>query len=87
MPSARPSALPPSLPPRGLSREEAAAYVGVSPGTFDKMVAAGEMPAPKMIRARRVWDRVALDTAFAALPDAGGGRPDDVDDVWGRAAV
>jgi hypothetical protein len=26
------------------------------------------MPAPKRINARAVWDRLQLDTAFAALP-------------------
>jgi excisionase family DNA binding protein len=69
-PSARRgSTLPPSLPPRGLSRVQAAEYIGVSPSTFDKMVAAGEMPGPKRIRARTVWDRKALDCAFDAFDD------------------
>jgi hypothetical protein len=35
----RGTALPVSLPPRGLSRAQAAEYVGVSPSTFDKLVA------------------------------------------------
>jgi excisionase family DNA binding protein len=73
---ARHSALPASLPPRGLSRVQAAEYVGVSPSTFDKMVAAGEMPAPKRIRARTLWDRKALDCAFDAF-DHGGENPWD----------
>jgi predicted DNA-binding transcriptional regulator AlpA len=54
---ARGDILPTSLPPRGLRREEAAAYIGVSPSTFDKMVADGRMPIPKRINARTVWDR------------------------------
>jgi excisionase family DNA binding protein len=71
-PSARRNAtLPLSLPPRGLSRVQAAEYVGVSPSTFDNLVAAGEMPAPKRIRARTVWDRRALDCAFDAFDDGG----------------
>lgn len=53
--------------PRGLSRVEAARYIGVSPGTFDKLVADGAMPAPKEIGARRVYDRTQLDRAFDAL--------------------
>ncbi len=65
----RSDALPPSLPPRGLCRVQAAAYVGVSPGTFDAMVADRRMPGPKEIGTRRVWDRLALDRAFEALPD------------------
>jgi hypothetical protein len=61
--------LPLSLPPRGLSRELAAAYYGISVGTFDGMVRDGRAPAPKVINSRLVWDRVALDAAFDALPD------------------
>lgn len=33
----------------GLSRGEAAGYIGVSPPTFDKMVLAGAMPGQKRI--------------------------------------
>ena len=57
------------LAPRGLSRVQAAAYIGVSPTLFDQMVKDGRMPRPKLINSRRVWDRLALDEAFAALPD------------------
>lgn len=65
---ARPSS--PIAPPtrRGLSRVEAAAYIGVSPTTFDKMVQAGEMPGPKRVYARVIWDVRALDLAFDDLP-------------------
>lgn len=63
--------LPLSLPPRGLSRVESAAYVGVSPGLFDQMVADGRMPKPKRINSKPVWDRLRLDEAFASLPDDG----------------
>lgn len=61
------SALPPSLAPRGLSRVQAAEYIGVSPTKFDEMVADRRMPKPKRIDARTVWDRVQLDAAFSAL--------------------
>jgi len=66
---ARDRALPQTLPPRGLSRPEATAYIGISPAKFDDMVADGRMPRPKIIDRRRVWDRLQLDRAFAALPD------------------
>jgi predicted DNA-binding transcriptional regulator AlpA len=79
-------ALPASLPPRGLSRVEAATYVGVSPTTFDGMVRDGTMPKPKLVGSRRVWDRLRLDSAFAALPDADGDR-DQAGDVWDQVAV
>lgn len=59
--------LPQSLPPRGLSREQAAAYVGISPSLFDMLVKDGRMPKPKRINARTVWDRLQVDTAFAVL--------------------
>src|SRR5215469_9205069 len=60
--------LPQSLPPRGLSREQAAAYVGISPSLFDMLVKDGRMPAPKRINSRTVWDRLQLDDAFTAIP-------------------
>lgn len=60
--------LPLSLPPRGLNRVEAARYVGVSVTLFDQMVADERMPAPKRINSRTVWDRLALDIYFEALP-------------------
>ena len=62
--------------PRGLSREEAARYIGVSGGTFDKLVSEGLMPKPKRVRSRLIFDRHALDAAFDAL----GEEPDLVND-------
>ena len=67
----RHATLPLSLPPRGLAREQAAEYVGVSPTKFDDLVADGRMPGPKRVDGRVIWDRVKLDIAFAALPDEG----------------
>lgn len=83
----RHDALPLSLPPRGLSREESAAYVGVGVTKFDAMVADGRMPNPKKIDGRRVWDRLRLDSAFAALPTDGGDEHEGADDVWDNVAV
>ena len=60
-----------SQPRRGLSREEAAVYIGVSARKFDEMVEDGRMPRAKIIDARRVWDSHKLDLAFDALPDDG----------------
>lgn len=61
--------LPLSLAPRGLSRVEAAAYVGVSPSLFDLLVRDGRMPRPKRLNSRTVWDRKKLDHAFELIPD------------------
>jgi predicted DNA-binding transcriptional regulator AlpA len=77
------SILPLSLPPRGLSREEAAAYIGVSPSLFDILVKDGRMPGPKHINSRVVWDRLKLDVAFEALDDT---DADGTDHEW-RVAV
>jgi hypothetical protein len=74
--------LPLSLPPRGLSRVEAAAYVGVSPSLFDEMVVDRRMPGPKLINSRVVWDRLKLDEAFTALPDRDGEEPGN---PWDKA--
>ena len=82
--------LPSSLAPRGLSREEAAAYVGVGATKFDQMVADGRMPKPRRIDGRRVFDRRQLDSAFEALPIEGGregGVAGELDDVWGRVSL
>ena len=73
------STLPLSLPPRGLSREEAAAYIGVSPSLFDILVKDGRMPGPKRINSRVIWDRLKLDVAFEALDDT---DVDGTDDEW-----
>lgn len=68
MPAAVPTTLPASLAPRGLSRVQAAEYVGIGVTKFDEMVRDRRMPSPKRIDGRTVWDRVQLDAAFAALP-------------------
>lgn len=54
--------------PRGLRRETAAVYVGVGVTKFDEWVRDGRMPRPKRVDGVVVWDRLALDSAFEALP-------------------
>ena len=63
------TSLPLSLAPRGLSRVQAAEYIGVGVTKFDEMVDDGRMPRPKRIDGRTVWDRLKLDAAFDALDD------------------
>jgi predicted DNA-binding transcriptional regulator AlpA len=71
-------ALPPTLAPRLISREAAAAYVSVSPTTFDAMVKDGRMPRPKRLGGRRkAWDVRTLDAAIDSLPNN-----DNDDDTW-----
>ena len=55
------------VPRRGLSREEAAMYIGISPSKFDELVADGRMPGPVRVDSRKVWDIRQLDLAFDAL--------------------
>ena len=65
---ARQAALPPTLAPRLIGRDDAAAYVGVSPNTLDK-IADGLMPSPRRLTERRLaWDVRQLDTAIDRLP-------------------
>lgn len=70
--------------PIGLSRLESAAYVGVSAPTFDLMVQRREMPQPKMVGSRRIWDREALKAAFKALPEKRKGSSWDEDPLEAR---
>jgi len=73
-------ALPPTLAPRLISREAAAAYVCVSPGTFDRMIDEGRMPRAKRLGDRRIaWDVRELDMAIDHLP-AQNGEVDD--ETW-----
>jgi excisionase family DNA binding protein len=70
-----------AVPRRGLSRDEACQYVGVSATIFDRMVRDGRMPRPKKLDGRQVFDLYALDRAFDALPDAGEGAGTGWEDV------
>lgn len=63
-------------PPRGLSREEAARYVGVGTSTFDKLIEEGRMPRPLRVGKRTIWDRLKIEAAFADLDE---GRENVID--------
>lgn len=52
-------------PYRGLSRAQAASFIGVSTTYFDSLVKAGHMPKPKRFGSRVIWDIRALDDAFS----------------------
>ena len=62
----RPRRLP--LEPLGLSREDAAAFIGLSPTKFDQLVSDGRMPNPRQADGRVLWSRLDLIDAFDALP-------------------
>lgn len=51
----------------GMNRETAAAYVDLSPVTFDGLVKQGKMPEPVRIGRRKIWCRDELEAALKAL--------------------
>jgi hypothetical protein len=53
---------------RGLSRVEAAMYLGISPSKFDELRKDGRVGPARLIDGRKVWDMRDLDSAFEALP-------------------
>lgn len=55
------------IQPRGLRRETAALYVGVSASQFSKWVEAGVMPMARVVGGVALWDREALDVALDDL--------------------
>jgi len=63
-----------ALQPRGLGRDDAARYIGISPSLFDRLVTEGRMPRPSRIGKRVVWDRLKLDAAFSDLDDSEDGN-------------
>jgi hypothetical protein len=67
------------IPRRGLSRVEAAMYLGISPSRFDEKRKAGEVPPPRRDGERKLWDIYELDMVFDGLP-----REDSptVDPTW-----
>jgi hypothetical protein len=68
-----------AYPPRAMKAERAAAYLDMSRSKFLELVDAQRLPKPKIIDGIRVWDRLALDTAFNDFPDR-----DDGDSVDAR---
>jgi hypothetical protein len=57
------------IPRRGLSRVEAAMYLGISPSKFDGMRKDRRIGPAKVIDGRKVFDVRMLDEIFDALPD------------------
>lgn len=83
-----------AYPPRGLSREEAARYIGVGTTLFDRLVAERRMPRPIRVGKRVIWDRFKVDDAFTQLGESTENAIDralgfagaDDDDRWSRLA-
>jgi hypothetical protein len=63
----------------GLPEAEAAVAIGVSATKFRELVAAGTMPAARVVGGKLVYDVDELRLAFKSLPHQGG----DVEvDTW-----
>jgi excisionase family DNA binding protein len=56
--------------PLGLSLEEAAAYIGLGPSLFERLVGEGKMPFPRQLAGRKVWDADEVAAAFRRVPRA-----------------
>jgi hypothetical protein len=65
------------IPRRGLSRVEAAAYVGVSPSKLDELRKSHRIGPPKVLDGRLIFTVERLDEFLDALPDEGPGAAED----------
>lgn len=66
-------------PRRGLRREDAARYIGLSASKFDELVRDGRLPRPARIDGCVIWDVRKLDLACDEL--FGDAAPSE--DGWG----
>jgi hypothetical protein len=64
---------------RGLSRIEAAMYLGISASKFDELRSAGQVGPAKILGDRKLFDIEMLDRFFEALRDE---HDDTDDDDW-----
>jgi predicted DNA-binding transcriptional regulator AlpA len=81
---ARYEALPPGVLPFAVSREAAAALIGISPSKFDMLVSDGRMPQPRELDSRVLWDVEEVRAAWRALPRRGE-LAQDVGSAWDKA--
>ena len=63
---------------RGLSKPEAAAYIGVGVTKFVDLVATNRMPSPRLADTKLIWDVRELDEYFDRLPVKGANQKN----VW-----
>jgi hypothetical protein len=69
--------------PIGLSRDEAAAFIGVSENTFQKAVDNGLMPEPFELFGRKLWYAAEIETSLKRLPRrAPKAQSPETDDIW-----
>lgn len=65
----RPSSrLPDNLAPVAVNLDQAAALIGIGTSLFTQLVASGQMPEPRPIASRLLWDVDEIVAAFRAIP-------------------
>ncbi len=62
---------------RGLSRLEAATYLGISPSKFDELRRANRIAPPKVLDGRPIFTVERLDEFLDSLPDENQAPNDD----------
>jgi hypothetical protein len=65
------------IPRRGLSRVEAAMYLGISPSKFDELRKSGRIGPAKILDSRKLYAIEMLDEFFDALPAEGDEAKED----------
>ena len=60
-----------SVPRLGLSVDDLAMSLGVSPTTVRKMVEEGALPRPRVWGSRKIWRTAEIDAAMAEWPTDG----------------
>lgn len=65
--------LPPGIVPFAVSRQAAAALIGISASFFDKLVRDGRMPQPRDLEGRVLWDSEEVRAAWRQIPKRGQG--------------
>ena len=81
---ARYDALPPGVLPFAVSREAAAALIGISASKFDMLVSDGRMPAPREVDGRVLWDVEEVRVAWRSFPRRGE-VAQDAGSAWDKA--
>ena len=71
------------IQPRGLTRDDAAAYCGLTPEGFDGWVKRGIVPGP--IPGTQRWDRKAIDVALDRASGLESPLEEDVFERWKAA--
>lgn len=66
------------FPRRGLSRVEAAIYLGISPSKFDELRKSGRVGPAKVLDGRKLYAIEMLDEFFDTLP----AESDDPTEDW-----